>query len=172
MIILSKFLHPCHLSLLSLLLPRKLTWQWKTNHESKCISYQKWWLSSHRHVVFFGGGCTLPETNIKSPLKWMVVLDLISSWVSAYFQVGTVSFREGIPRRSQGPPAIPRRPTLLSRLRYRMQKIRVDTTGSEKGSHVVTYINYIYCKFKSLYIYIHKKMKTCIYIYTYVYVYW
>ena len=121
---------------------------------------------------FFWGGCTLPETNIKSPLKWMVVLDLISSWVSAYFQVGTVSFREGIPRRSQGPPTIPRRPTLLSRLRYRMQKIRVDTTGSEKGSHVVTYINYIYCKFQSLYIYIHKKMKTCIYIYTYVYVYW
>ena len=26
--------------------PGKLTWQWKTNHLRRCISYQKWWFSS------------------------------------------------------------------------------------------------------------------------------
>ncbi len=55
-------------------------------------------VTDHRHPTFyflrsFDWRCTLPETNIFAPGKWMVGR-LHSFWVSAFFQVRAVSFRE------------------------------------------------------------------------------
>ena len=46
--------------------PRKLTWQWKTNHLSRCISHKKIrWFSSWLAMWSFSGVVTKPKTSTK-----------------------------------------------------------------------------------------------------------